>query len=165
MPDEATISEQIVRLLTERGATLAVAESCTGGLIADLITDVSGSSRCFLGGIVPYHNDAKTSLLGVDAKIIEKFGSVSGETALAMAQGVLSRFGADIGVAVTGIAGPGGGTPEKPVGLTFLAVVDAKGRVASRKAEWTGNRRQNKRRSALTALFLVEELLDGEEGQ
>jgi PncC family amidohydrolase len=165
MPDEATISEQIVRLLTERGATLAVAESCTGGLIADLITDVSGSSRCFLGGIVPYHNDAKTSLLGVDAKIIEKFGSVSGETALAMAQGVLSRFGADIGVAVTGIAGPGGGTPEKPVGLTFLAVVDAKGRVASRKAEWTGNRRQNKRRSALTALFLVEELLEGEEGQ
>jgi PncC family amidohydrolase len=165
MPDEATISEQIVRLLTERGATLAVAESCTGGLIADLITDVSGSSRCFLGGIVPYHNDAKTSLLGVDAKIIEKFGSVSGETALAMAQGVLSRFGADIGVAVTGIAGPGGGTPEKPVGLTFLAAVDAKGKVASRKAEWTGNRRQNKRRSALTALFLVEELLEGEEGQ
>src|SRR6266550_1734153 len=115
MPDDAIISEEVVRLLTEQRLTLVVAESCTGGLIGDLITDVSGSSRCFLGGIVPYHNDAKTLLLGVDAAIIEKFGSVSAETTLAMAQGVLSRFGADIGVAVTGIAGPGGGTPEKPV--------------------------------------------------
>ena len=163
MAGEPAIAERVVKLLTDRGLTLAVAESCTGGLIGDMLTDVPGSSRCFLGGIVPYHNDAKQKLLGVPQSILEKFGGVSAETALAMAQGVRPRFGADIGVAVTGIAGPGGGTPEKPAGLTYLAAVDEKGRVASRRAEWTGTRRQNKRRSALTALFLVEELLEGDE--
>lgn len=159
MADEATIAERVVQLLTERGLTLAVAESCTGGLIADILTDVPGSSRCFLGAIVPYDNRAKQKLLGVRTSTLEKFGSVSSETALAMAKGVRRRFDASLGVAVTGIAGPGGGTATKPVGLTFLAAVNESGGAVLRQANWRGTRRQNKRRSALTALFLVEELL------
>lgn len=110
------------RLLAERGATVAVAESCTGGLIAELITAVPGSSGWFLGGVVAYANSAKQSLLGVPEPLLARHGAVSEPVARAMAEGVRERFGADIGVSTTGISGPDGGTDEKPVGLVHLAI-------------------------------------------
>ncbi len=157
--DLAATAERVVHLLTERGLTLALGESCTGGLIGDLITDVPGSSRCFLGGIVAYANDAKQRLLEVPAETLQYFGSVSEQTVTAMAQGARVRFGADLGLAATGIAGPGGGTLEKPVGLVYLALVAGDGRCLVKRVVWHGSRRQNKRQSAEAALGLIEGLL------
>jgi nicotinamide-nucleotide amidase len=117
--------EQVVgQLLKLRGYTLATAESCTGGLIAGRITDVPGSSEYFIEGVVAYANEAKTRLLGVPASLIEKHGAVSEQVAEAMARGVRARAGTTIGIAVTGIAGPGGGTEEKPVGLVYIGYAD-----------------------------------------
>jgi PncC family amidohydrolase len=158
LPD-VQIAERVVALLTQRGLTLAVGESCTGGLIADMLTDVPGSSRCFLGGVVAYANEAKQQLLGVPEATLASFGSVSEQAVSAMAQGARALFGADIGVAATGVAGPSGGTPEKPVGLVYLAVVANDGRSLVRQHVWDGDRRQNKQRSAHAALSLIEELL------
>ena len=158
--DLAATAERVVELLTERGLTLALAESCTGGLIGDLLTDVPGSSRCFLGGIVAYANDAKVRLLGVPAAMLENFGSVSEQTVTAMARGACERFGADLGLAATGIAGPSGGTPEKPVGLVYLALAAGDGRCLVKRVVWHGSRRQNKLLSAQAALGLVEALLE-----
>ena len=112
------------------GLKLAVAESCTGGLVGERLTNIPGSSDVFLGGVIAYHNDVKRKLLGVRAEDMERFGAVSEEVALQMAAGVRERLGADVGVSVTGIAGPGGGTPEKPVGLVWIAIhgSDAKAR-------------------------------------
>lgn len=115
------------RLLRERGRTIAVAESCTGGLLAEKITAVAGASDYFLGGVVAYANAAKEALLGVPAALLRDHGAVSDPVARAMAEGVRARFGADVGVATTGISGPGGGTAEKPVGLVFVALADAAG--------------------------------------
>jgi PncC family amidohydrolase len=151
---EAAAAARAVALLTQHGMTLALAESCTGGLVGDLITDVPGSSRCFLGGVVAYANEAKLGLLGVPQELIASQGSVSEETALAMARGVRECFGAGLGIATTGIAGPGGGTPQKPVGLTFIAA-DADGRSEVRRCLWSGDRRQNKLRTAAAALELI----------
>ena len=109
-------------LLADSGRTLAVAESCTGGLVAGAITSIPGSSRYFRGGVVAYHNSAKTSLLHVPPDLIAGHGAVSREVALAMAEGVLSRFRADLAIAVTGVAGPGGGSRGKPVGTVWVAV-------------------------------------------
>lgn len=117
-----TLEQVVGRLLVAKGLTLAVAESCTGGLIAKRVTDVPGSSRYFLCGIVAYSNQAKMELLGVPAELIESHGAVSPEVAEAMARGVRQRARANIGVGVTGIAGPEGGTPEKPVGLVYLGL-------------------------------------------
>jgi nicotinamide-nucleotide amidase len=122
---EETLEQVVGRLLRERKRTVAVAESCTGGLIAQKLTDVPGSSEYFLGGVVAYGNAAKRTLLGVDAALLARCGAVSEEVARAMAEGARARFGADLAVATTGIAGPGGGTPEKPVGLVHVALADA----------------------------------------
>src|SRR3972149_823937 len=119
---EASLEEQVGRALKARGWTLAVAESCTGGLVADRITDVPGSSDYFLGGVVAYANMAKERILGVRASTLESHGAVSQETAVEMAKGVRRAFGADLAVAVTGIAGPGGAQADKPVGLTWLGL-------------------------------------------
>lgn len=121
---DETLEAVVGRLLAERGRTLAVAESCTGGLIAQKLTDVPGSSAYFLGGVVAYGNAAKRDLLGVPAKLLATHGAVSDEVARAMAEGARARFGADLAVATTGIAGPGGGTPEKPTGLVHVALAD-----------------------------------------
>jgi PncC family amidohydrolase len=145
--------------MTARGLTLGVAESCTGGLIGDLLTDVPGSSRCFLGSVVAYANEAKQHILGVPEETLAQYGSVSEQTVTAMAQGALRLFDANLGLAATGVAGPGGGTPAKPVGLVYLALVADDGRSLVRRHFWDGDRRQNKQRSALAGLSLIEELL------
>jgi nicotinamide-nucleotide amidase len=122
---DETLEAVVVRLLRERGRSIAVAESCTGGLVAQRITGVPGASEAFLGGVVAYANAAKQALLGVPDALLAEHGAVSEPVARAMAEGVRERFGADLAVATTGISGPGGGTPSKPTGLVFLALADA----------------------------------------
>lgn len=122
-----TLEQIVLYYLEMRGATLAVAESCTGGMVAQRLTGVSGSSRSFTGGAVVYSNRLKTVLAGVDPQLIAKVGAVSREVAVALAEGIRERCGSAVGLGVTGIAGPGGGTDEKPVGLVYLAVSDAEG--------------------------------------
>lgn len=125
--DVDSMENALVLSLRERGLTLACAESCTGGLIAKRITDISGCSDIFLGGCVTYANEAKEKLLGVKHETLEQYGAVSEQTAREMARGVRLALGADVGIATTGIAGPGGGTPEKPVGTVYIAVSTAEG--------------------------------------
>jgi nicotinamide-nucleotide amidase len=125
--DVGTAENALLLSLRERGMTLAVAESCTGGLIAKRFTDIAGCSDVFLGGCVTYSNEAKMKLLGVKAETLAAHGAVSKETAAEMARGVRLALGADVGLATTGIAGPGGGTPEKPVGTVFVAISTAEG--------------------------------------
>lgn len=128
-----TLEQIVLYYLEMRGATLAVAESCTGGLVSERLTGVSGSSRSFLGGAVVYSNRLKTELAGVDPALIARHGAVSREVAVALAEGIRERCGASIGLGVTGIAGPAGGTEEKPIGLVYLAVSDADGTEAIEK--------------------------------
>ena len=120
--DADTLEKAVVTSLSKNGLTIACAESCTGGLIAKRITDVAGASSVFVGGCVTYANEAKMKLLGVKSKTLESFGAVSEQTALEMARGVRTELGADIGISTTGIAGPGGGTPEKPVGTVYIGI-------------------------------------------
>ena len=120
--DERELPEIVLDLLRERAWTAAAAESCTGGMVAARLTDIPGSSDVFAGGVVTYSNELKHALLGVPAEVLARHGAVSPEAAEAMAAGARERLGADVAVAVTGIAGPGGGTPEKPVGLVYLHV-------------------------------------------
>ncbi len=124
---DETMEAVVGRMLREAGRTLATAESCTGGLIAERITDVPGASAWFLGGIVAYANAAKTALLGVPAPLIEREGAVSAPVVRAMAEGARARFGSDFALATSGISGPDGGTPEKPVGLVWIALATAEG--------------------------------------
>jgi nicotinamide-nucleotide amidase len=124
--DGSTLAETLVRTAVARGVTLAVAESCTGGRVASTITDVPGASQVFLGGVVSYSNAAKADMLGVDPSILRTHGAVSSETAAAMALGARDRLHADIAVSITGIAGPDGGTAEKPVGLVWFGIANAR---------------------------------------
>ncbi len=141
------------------GLTVAVAEFVTGGLIGSRLTDVAGSSLYFLGGVVAYSNDAKVKLLGVGRETLARYGAVSEPTAREMAEGVRKCFGTDIGLAVSGIAGPGGATREKPVGLMWLALC-AKGGTLSRSIRLSGDRLQNKSGAAEQVLALLEEYLN-----
>ena len=120
----ANLESVVVRLLSEKGLHLATAESCTGGLVAKLITDVSGASEVFGMGLVTYANEAKMKLLGVPAAMLEEHGAVSEPVARAMAEGVREVSGSELGIGITGVAGPTGGTPEKPVGLIYIALSD-----------------------------------------
>ncbi len=138
------------------GATVAVAESCTGGVIAAALTDVAGSSGYFLGGVVSYSNEAKRDLLGVDEAILAAHGAVSAQAARAMVVGARDRLHATMAASVTGIAGPDGGTAEKPVGLTYLAVADSDG-VEVRRIVWPGDRAANRHDSAIAVLELLLE--------
>jgi PncC family amidohydrolase len=149
------LEEEIIGLLVEGGKRLAVAESCTGGLIGHRLTQVSGSSAAFLGGVIAYNNSVKEKTLGVPADILERRGAVSEATALAMADGVRRLLGADIGLAVTGIAGPTGGTEDKPVGLTYIALSAAPDVLICERHLWRGGRRENKDSSATAALSLL----------
>ncbi len=157
--DERSIEELVLGLCRARGLTLATAESCTGGLVAGRLTSVAGSSDVFRGGIVAYDDDVKGTLLGVPADLLAAHGAVSAEVAGAMANGAREQVGVDVAVSVTGIAGPGGGTPEKPVGLVFFHVVGPAGEKALR-FEIPGEREWIRARSAVTALHLVRRLLE-----
>jgi PncC family amidohydrolase len=159
----ATIDDPLVVLAArlgaaclERGVRVVTAESCTGGLVGHLITEVDGSSRYFRGALVAYADGAKTAFLGVPAATIAAHGAVSAQVAVAMAHGARERAGADLAVAVTGIAGPGGGSAAKPVGLTYVAVVGPAGSDV-RRFTWTGDRTANKRASAAAALEMLLE--------
>ena len=149
-----TLGERIQALCLARRLTLATAESCTGGLVADALTDRPGSSGYFRGGVVAYADDIKRDVLDVPAELLAAHGAVSAQVARAMASGVRASFGTDLAVAVTGIAGPDGGSESKPVGLTYLAVADDRG-VDVRRVVWAGDRAANKRSSAVGALELV----------
>ncbi len=149
-----TIQESLVRDRAARGETLATAESCTGGAIGARITDVPGSSSVYLGGIVSYSNRAKVEQLGVDASRLAREGAVSEAVARAMAEGARERFGATTAVAVTGIAGPGGGTPDKPVGTVWLAVSGA-GSTEARRFVFSGSREMVRERTVCKALELT----------
>ena len=146
-------------LLRARGLKLATAESCTGGLVADHITDVPGSSDYFVGGVVAYAYEAKVALLHVSWDTLRLHGAVSRETVIEMARGVRTALGADLGISVSGIAGPGGGLPEKPVGTTWIGLSARDGDWA-RKFVWDGDRRANKESSAQAALQFVLDYLD-----
>jgi PncC family amidohydrolase len=156
--DLVELATHLQALFLDRGLTLATAESCTGGLVAHLITEVAGSSGYLRGGIVAYADEAKEGLLDVPGDVLAAHGAVSAQVARAMAEGAVMRFGTDVGVAVTGIAGPGGGSPAKPVGLTYVAA-RAHGTNEVRRFLWTGDRAANKRASAAAALRLVMEVV------
>ncbi|MCK9637190.1 MAG: CinA family protein [Methylobacter tundripaludum] len=136
------LAEQLGRKLKANGKKIATAESCTGGWIAQTITDVPGSSAWFDRGFVTYSNTAKVQMLDVSPETLEKHGAVSAETATEMAAGALAHSEADVAVAVTGIAGPDGGTPDKPVGTVFIAWADKNGEAKVIKKQFAGNRRQ-----------------------
>jgi PncC family amidohydrolase len=160
-PSEEGALEAIVgQLLTQRGLKLAVAESCTGGLVSHRITDVPGSSAYYQGSITAYSNEIKERVLGVRRDTLEAHGAVSVQTALEMARGVRQVLHADVGLSVTGIAGPDGGTPEKPVGLVFVALAASNGEWVERCA-WTGDRWDNKTHSAEAVLDLLRRYLEG----
>jgi PncC family amidohydrolase len=155
-------ARRLGRALVKRGWQMAAAESCTGGLVGHVITQVPRSSDHFLGGIVSYSDVAKEQLLGVPAELIERLGAVSAEVAEAMTSGALDRFPvARLALAVTGIAGPDGGSPDKPVGLTYVAAAVRDGPAVVERHTWDHDRDGNKRASALAALDLAVRLAAG----
>jgi nicotinamide-nucleotide amidase len=157
--DGSTVDEQVAALLVERGLTIATAESCTGGLLAGRLTDRAGSSSYVAGGLVVYSNAAKTALAGVPAEVIERVGAVSPEVAALLADGARATLGASVGVGITGVAGPGGGSAEKPVGTVCFSVAAADGRRIDRTVHLPGGRSAVRDRSTTLALHLVRRLL------
>jgi PncC family amidohydrolase len=158
------IEAEVGEALRKRGLTLATAESCTGGLVGHRITNISGSSDYYKGGITAYANDVKTEILHVAREIVEEKGAVSAECAKAMANGVRALLDSDIGISTTGIAGPTGGTPEKPVGLVYIAVA-TKDYVYHEKHIFHGDREGNKREAADAALELLIRYLSSLQGR
>jgi len=155
--DDADLAAVVLEQCRSLGLKLAVAESCTGGMLGERITNIPGSSDVFLGGIIAYHNDVKREALGVRGEDIERYGAVSEQVALQMASGAREKMGADVGVSVTGIAGPGGGTLDKPVGLVWISVhgSDAK----ARRFHMVGDRAEIRQRAAQAALEMVRRSL------
>lgn len=160
--EDDTLASVVGRMLKERSATIAVAESCTGGLLGAALTDVPGSSAWFPGGIQVYSNEAKHRFLHVPEDILNTVGAVSRETAELLAVNIRTAFGADIGVGITGIAGPDGGTPEKPVGTVWISLADANG-VQAVKHIFGGDRRVNRELSVTNALWMVYRKLRGDD--
>jgi nicotinamide-nucleotide amidase len=160
--DGSTVDEQVAALLRSRGWTIATAESCTGGLLGGRLTDLAGSSDYVAGGLIVYSNAAKTALAGVPAELIERVGAVSEEVAEALASGARERLGAEVGVGITGVAGPGGGTDRKPVGLVCFSVAGPEGEPITRSTRLPGDRSEIRERSTTVAMHLVRRLLRGE---
>ena len=156
--NNTTLEKAVGELLLEQGKTIALAESCTGGYVQHKLTTISGSSSYFQGGVVPYHNDHKINLLDIDPEILKNHGAVSKECVKAMAENVRKKFGADVGAATSGIAGPGGGTDEKPVGTVWIAFADGAKTVA-KKLQLTKNRVLNIEISHMSVLNLVRKSL------
>lgn len=155
------LAEELGAILRAKNLTISTAESCTGGTLGEMITAVPGSSEYYLGGVISYSNNLKERLLSVDHELLSAKGAVSEEVAIAMARGCRSQLGSDLGVSVTGIAGPSGGTPDKPVGLVFIAVSSAKGDLCSREL-YTGDRQAVRAQSATRALQMTIEHLKNE---
>lgn len=159
--DVDSLEQVVVQEMTARGLTLATAESCTGGLMGKRITDVPGASACYLGGVVSYQNEVKENLLGVRHETLMTKGAVSEDTACQMAQGVRKALGADIGISTTGVAGPGGGTPEKPVGLIYVGISTGDKTWAVRILRPRQSRESLRRLASSTAFDLVRRHLEG----
>jgi nicotinamide-nucleotide amidase len=160
--DGDTVDAQVAEMLRERRWTICVAESCTGGELASRLTAPAGASEYVKGGVVVYANDAKVALADVDRRLIEEHGAVSEQVARALAEGVRARMDAEVGVGVTGVAGPGGGTEQKPVGLVWLSVVGPAGATLTRSVSLPGARADIRDRATTVALHLVRRLLLGE---
>jgi len=156
--DERPVEEHVLALCRSRGLSLATAESCTGGLVAARLTSVPGASDAFRGAIVAYADEVKEAELGVPAKVLAEHGAVSAETARAMATGARERLGVDVAVSVTGVAGPSGGTPEKPVGLVYVHALSPDGELAV-DFSLPADRETVRRRAAVAALHLLRRLL------
>ena len=152
------LAEELGKLLLEKGLTLSTAESCTGGGIASVITSISGSSEYFKGGIVAYANEVKTTLLGVSETTLEKHGAVSEETVQEMAKGAMKSMKTSCAIATSGIAGPGGGTPTKPVGTIWIAVA-CNDKIVTKKLQGDNGREKNTKNSIEKALSLLIEHL------
>lgn len=157
--DGESLAAGVGRLLKERGKTLALAESCTGGLVSSLLTDVAGASAYFLGTVVSYADTAKRNLLGVPGPLLEERGAVSEDAALAMARGARGAFDSDLAAAITGIAGPDGGSEEKPVGTVFFAIADRDGKTLTKKRFYGGDRSVIRRASAMFSLEMIRRFL------
>jgi len=163
MPSERDLqdaAQRVARLLTQQGLTIAVAEATGCGLTGYLLTSVPGSSKFFLGGIAPYSRQAKLNVLKMDAAALDEHGSVSRESALDMARRVREVFGTDIGLAETGVAGPGGGTAQKPVGLCFVALSSKDSKDDCQAHNFTGDRGAVRQQTALTALKMTESFIN-----
>jgi nicotinamide-nucleotide amidase len=162
----AAAARALLDLCREKNLTLAVAESCTGGLLAAALTDIAGASDVFDRGFVTYTDAAKQAMLGVSTAVLKAYGAVSRETAQAMAEGALARAPVDLTVSITGVAGPGGGTQEKPVGLVHTAAVARGGRRLHHEARYGDlGRSEVRRRSALQALAMLQELAEEAEAE
>ncbi len=148
------LMENVAEMLTENGLTVATAESCTGGLIGDTLTSIPGSSAYYEGGVISYSNALKQRFLNVTAETLERHGAVSEQTAREMAAGIRDAAGVDVGIATTGIAGPGGGTPGKPVGLVYIGLADVSGVTVNRHV-FDGSRRENKIATCRAALRML----------
>lgn len=154
-----TLEEQLCKMMRARGLKLAAAESCTGGLVADRITNIPGASEYFIGGVVAYAYEAKVNLLGVSWAALQSHGAVSEEVAREMARGARKIFETDIAVSISGVAGPGGGTPEKPIGFTWFGLSTKNGEWA-RNFIWDGDRIKNKQLSSQAALQFIVDYLE-----
>ena len=159
MSDNVEIVRKIAETLKARGEVFCTAESCTGGQIAKTVTDLAGVSSVFFGGVVSYANEIKEKLLGVRRETLEKFGAVSEQTAAEMAAGAVSALDVDFSVAVTGIAGPDGGSEEKPVGLVYIACADKKGKVKVAKNLFSGDRKAVRDQTTVTALRMLADFV------
>jgi nicotinamide-nucleotide amidase len=159
--DGSQVDEQVAALLIAGGLSVGVAESCTGGMLLARLTDRPGASAFVRGGIVAYSDEVKQQLAGVPAELIEAHGAVSEQVALALAQGACERVGADVGIGVTGVAGPDGGTPEKPVGLVWIALCGPDGRRLVRRVDQRGSRADVRERTVIAALHMLRRLLLG----
>ncbi len=164
-PQVMELAEQVVVRNRAAGRCIATAESCTGGLVAGAITEIAGSSDIFDRGFITYSNEAKVKALGVGLDIIETFGAVSEATAWAMARGALERSNADVAVAITGIAGPGGGSEDKPVGTVCFCVRHRDGRSATRTTRLPGDRNDVRERSTTVAMHLLRRVLSPPAGR
>ncbi|MBO7352500.1 MAG: CinA family protein [Candidatus Methanomethylophilaceae archaeon] len=151
---------QLIDVLRSKGIRMSAAESCTGGMIGCMMTSISGSSDVFLGSAVTYSNESKERILGVSHQTLLDHGAVSEETAREMAKGAIDVYGSDVSLAVTGIAGPGGATPEKPVGLVYIAVADGPRTVVTKNI-FEGDRQAVRKQTAVEALKLLKELAEG----
>lgn len=161
MKESLSLTEYIVKALEKNGLTLAAAESCTGGMVSSAIVDYAGASAVFLSGIVSYSNEAKMRFLGVKSDTLDKFGAVSAETAAEMCEGTAKAIGADIGISTTGVAGPGGGSAEKPVGLVYIGIY-FNSKTYTKRLDLKGSRTEIREQTTLILLNELKNIIDKE---